>query len=586
MQPLRRLFPYVRAYWRRAALALLLLSVLVVLDLAIPRLIQRLIDQGINAQNRQVVIQTSVIMLAISVVGALIAIGNNILSVQVGEGVARDVRKATFNKIQSLSYGNLDRRQTGELMVRLTSDVTAFKMLVQVTLRIGTRAPLLMLGSLILMIRTSPALAFNLLPLLVVTAIAIILFVGRMEPLFRAMQARLDRLNTVLQENIAGVRLVRSFARADFETSRFEESNQAYTVGSVRVMRFMAVMGPTLTLFVNIGVVMVIWVGGLQAIAGNLTEGQIVAFVNYLMTMMIPLILMTMLSNVWASGMASARRIDDVLDTRPEILDAPDAVSFPDGVEGRVVFKDVGFHYQDGSGIPVLDRINLTIEPGQTVAFLGATGSGKSTLVDLVPRFYDVTEGQVLIDGIDVRRLRQADLLAHIGIVPQEARLFSGTVRDNIRYGDPSAGDEAVAGAARAAQADDFVEAMPQGYGSAVEPRGANFSGGQKQRLTIARALLMNPSILILDDSTSSVDVETETRIQQALESLPGRRTTLVVAQRISTVLNADKIVVLDKGRIVAEGDHRQLMQSSPVYREIYDSQLGPGNQLETEAGA
>ena len=580
MQPLRKLLPFIRPYWRRAALALLLLSTLVVLDLAIPRLVQRIIDQGINAQNQQVVIQTSLIMLGISVVGAVIAVGNNLFSIQVGEGVARDVRRAIFLKIQSLSFGDLDRRQTGELMVRLTSDVQAFKMLVQVTLRIGTRAPLLMIGSTILMIRTSPTLALTLLPLLAITALAIVFFVVRMEPLFREMQRRLDGLNTILQENIAGVRLVRSFARAAFEKDRFEDSNQAYTQRSVRVMRFMAVMGPSLTVFVNLGMVVVIWAGGLQAIAGSLTVGEIVAFVNYLLTTMTPLILMTMLSSVWASGMASTRRIDDVLGVQPEIVEAPDAIALPDEIRGQVVFQDVGFHYRDGSGAPVLEDINLVIEPGQTVAFLGATGSGKSTLVNLVPRFYDVTKGQVLIDGVDVRRLRQADLLAHIGIVPQEALLFSGTVGDNIRYGDPDADDQAVFASAQAAQAAGFVEAMPEGYASRVEARGTNFSGGQKQRLSIARALLPDPRILILDDSTSSVDVETETHIQEALESQPGRRTTLVVAQRISTVLNADKIVVLDRGRIVAEGTHRELMQSSPVYREIYDSQLGDGNRL------
>jgi ATP-binding cassette subfamily B protein len=311
-----------------------------------------------------------------------------------------------------------------------------------------------------------------------------------------------------------------------------------------------------------------------------MTEGQIVAFVNYLLTTMTPLIMMTMLSNVWASGLASAARIDDVLDTRPEVVDAPDAIALPDRIQGRVEFEDVSFHYQGDSGAPVLEDINLVIEPGQTVAILGATGSGKSTLVNLVPRFYDATAGRVLIDGVDVRRLRQEDLLAHIGVVPQEALLFSGTVADNIRYGDPQAGDAPVVAAARAAQAAEFVEERPEGYAAPVDPRGANFSGGQKQRLAIARALLPDPRILILDDSTSAVDVETETRIQEALEMQPHRRTTLLVAQRISTVLNADKIIVLDHGRIVAQGTHRELMQSSPVYREIYDSQLGDGNQL------
>jgi len=581
MRPLRKLLAFVGPYRRRAVLALVLLASLVVLDLAIPRLIQRIIDQGINAQNQQVVVRTGLLMLGISVLSAVIAIGNNIFSIQVGEGVARDVRRATFDKIHMLSHGNLDRRQTGELMVRLTSDINAVKHLTQITLRIGTRAPLLMIGSLILMIRTSRDLALTMLPLLLITSALIVFFVLKMEPLFRGVQKRLDRLNTVLQENIAGVRLVKAFVRADFEARRFESANEAFTAGSVTVMRFMSAMGPSLTVFVNLGMVLVIWQGGLQAIRGSLTVGQIVAFTNYLLTTMTPLIMLTMLSNTWASGLASAGRIDDVLSTEPEVVEAAEAIDLPGGIQGRIVFKEVGFHYQGGSAEPVLEGINLVIEPGETVAILGATGSGKSTLINLVPRFYDVTAGQVLIDGIDVRRIRQQSLLGQIGIVPQDSLLFSGTVRDNIRYGDPSADDEAVLEAARAAQAHEFIQELPLGYDAPVEPRGTNFSGGQKQRLAIARAILPRPRILILDDSTSSVDVETETRIQDAIEALPGTRTSLIVAQRISTVLKADKIVVLERGRIAAQGTHRELMETSPIYREIYDSQLGDGGPLQ-----
>ncbi len=426
MRPTLKLLAYVRPYARRAVLALVLLSTLVVLDLAIPRLIQRLIDQGINAHDQAVVLQTGLLMLGLSALSAVIAVGNNIFSIQVGEGATRDLREAIFVKIHSLSFGNLDRRQTGELMIRLTSDINAVKHLIQISLRIGTRAPLLMLGSLILMIRTSPSLALTMLPLLLITSALIVVFIVRTEPLFVIVQRRLDRLNTVLQENIAGVRLVKAFVRADFEAGRFESANEELTAASVRVMRVMSVMSPSLTIFVNLGMVLVIWAGGLQAIGGSLSVGQIVAFTNYLLTTMTPLIMMTMLSNTWASGIASAGRIDDILSTEPEIVDAPDAVSLPEDIEGRIVFEDVSFHYQGGSDAPVLADINLTIEPGETVALLGATGSGKSTLVHLVPRFYDVTAGRVLVDGIDVRRLRHDDLLAQVGIVPQELAALLG----------------------------------------------------------------------------------------------------------------------------------------------------------------
>ena len=575
-----KLLAFVKPYWKRAVLALVLLTTLVFLDLSIPRLIQRLIDQGIEQQNQQVVIQTSIVMLMISAVSFVIAIGNNVFSVQVGEATARDVREALFLKIQALSFANLDQMQTGQLMVRLSSDSSAFQRLVQISLRIGTRAPLLMIGSLILMFVTSPSLAMAILPLLIVTSILIVFFILKTEPLFRSVRQKLDKLNTILQENVAGVRLVKSFVRADFEADRFEQANEAFTERSIRVMEFMATMSPALTMCVNIGMVIVIYVGGTQAINGALQVGQIVAFTNYLLTTMTPLIMMTMLSNTWADGIAAAKRIEGVLETVPDVQDDAQAVALPATANGQIAFENVSFHYNGNTAEVVLDGINFIAEPGQTVAVLGATGAGKSTLINLVPRFYDVTGGRVLIDGLDVRQIQQDSLLAHIAIVPQETILFSGSVRDNIRYGRPSATDEDVIAAAQAAQAHNFILGLPQGYDTHIEERGVNLSGGQKQRLAIARALLTRPKILILDDSTSSVDVETETKIQDALEARHDRHTSLVVAQRISTVLKADKIVVIDQGRIAAEGTHRELMQSSPIYQEIYDSQLGVGFKL------
>jgi ATP-binding cassette subfamily B multidrug efflux pump len=587
MDDIHKLTHFLRPYWRRSLAALVLLTSLVIADLSIPRLIRRIIDQGIAQHNQPVVIQTALLMLGISVVSTAIAIGNNILSVQVGESVARDLRDALFLEIQTFSFGNLDRMQTGRLMVRLTSDTGALQRLAQISLRIGTRAPLLMIGSLILMVNTSPSLALTMLPLLAVTSAIVVFFVVKMEPLFRSVQQKLDKLNTVLQENVAGARLVKAFVRADFEGSRFEAANESFTDHSIRVLRFMSTMSPALTVCVNIGMVVVIWAGGLQSVRGQLTIGQIVAFTNYLLTTMTPLTMMTMLSNVWASGMASAKRINEVLDAVPEVQDAPDAQLMPATSPGRVAFEDVSFHYNGTGDEAVLEGINLTAEPGQTVAILGATGAGKSTLVNLVPRFYDVSSGRILIDGMEVRQAQQDSVLAQIGIVPQDTILFSGTVRDNIRYGSPAASDEEVIAAAKAAQAHDFILDLPQGYDSHVEERGVNLSGGQKQRIAIARALIVRPRILLLDDCTSSVDVETETKIQDALESQVGEHTALVVAQRISTVLKADKIVVLEKGRIAAEGTHQELMRSSPIYQEIYESQLGNGSPVEeATAGA
>lgn len=581
MKHIFRLLPFIRPYWKRSVAALILLTTLVFLDLSIPRLIQRIIDQGITVNNQQVVIKTALLMIGISLISVVIAVSNNILSVQVGESIARDLRDALFIRIQSFSYGNLDEQKTGQLMVRLTSDTTAVQRVAQISLRIGTRAPLLMFGSFILMVNTSRDLALSMLPLLVVTSIILVIFVVKMEPLFQSVQQKLDRLNTVLQENTAGARLIKAFVRADYEGQRFEAANESYTEHSVRVMQIMSSMGPVLMMCINIGMVIVIWSGGMQAINGSLTVGQIVAFTNYLLTTMGPLTMMTMLSNAWASGIASAKRVNEVLDTVPEVLDAPNAVSLPEATQGRLVFENVSFHYNGNSTESVLDNINLTAEPGQTVAILGSTGAGKSTLVNLMPRFYDVSSGRILLDGLDIRQLKQDALLSQIGIVPQESILFSGTIGDNIRYGVPAASDEEVIAAAKAAQAHDFIVNLSKGYDTHVEERGTNLSGGQKQRIAIARALLTKPKILILDDSTSSVDVETETKIQNALEMRMRQHTSLVVAQRISTVLKADKIAVIDNGRIVAEGTHQELMQSSPIYQEIYESQLGSGFRLD-----
>lgn len=577
MADIRKILSFVKPYWKMAVFALLMLVLMALGDLSIPRLIQHLIDEGVKKNNMNVVLSTSAIMLGISILSALVAVLNNLSSVRTGESVARDMREALFTKIQQLSYGDLDRFSTGKLMVRLTSDAAAVQRLVQVSLRIGTRAPLLMIGSIILMFVTSSRMALIMLPILVVTSIVIVFFSVRMEPLFRTVQLKLDRLNTVLQENIAGARLVKAFVRADHEAQRFEDANTDLTDRTVRVMQFMSTMSPALTVFVNIGIALVIWYGGLQTIQGQMQVGQIVAFTNYLLTTMTPLILMVQLSNTWANGLASAHRINEVLDTEPEVQEAADAVSLPAQTRSRVIFRDVDFHYRGESNLAVLENINLTAEPGQTIAILGATGAGKSTLINLIPRFYDATDGQVQVDDRDVRTLQEESLLEQVGIVPQESILFSGTVRENLCYGRPDATEEEMIAAARAAQAHEFIMNLPEGYDTHVEERGANFSGGQKQRLAIARALVMHPRILILDDATSSVDVETETLIQDALKDIMQDRTSFVVAQRISTVLNADKIIVLDRGRIVASGRHADLIRTSPVYREIYESQLGNG---------
>ena len=580
---IKKLLHFVKPYWRRSLVSLFFLITVVLMDLSLPRLIQRIIDQGINGNDMNIVITTTILMLVISVLQTLFALANNLFSIQVGESMARDLREALFLKIQSFSFGNLDHLNTGQLMVRLSSDTTAFQRMVQVSLRIGTRAPLLMIGSLILMFVTDSRLALMVLPVLLATTVVIIFFVSRMGPLFLTIQKKLDRLNTVLQENIAGVRLVKAFVRDEHESERFGVANQDYTDHNISVMRFMATLSPAMSLLVNIGMVIVIWAGGIQSATGTVSIGQIVAFINYLHTTMGPLSIMVMLANVVAAATASAERINEVLDTEPEVQDKPNPLSLPDGHAQRISFEGVNFHFNGTNNELVLSGVDIVAELGQTVAILGATGAGKSSIVNLVPRFYDVASGRVTWNGVDIRDVKQSDLLMQVGVVPQETVLFSGTVRDNIRYGRPEASEDEVVAAAKATQAHDFIMNLPQGYDTRVEERGVNLSGGQKQRLAIARALIMRPAVLILDDSTSSVDVETETKIQDAMKDWLQGSTSFVVAQRISTVLHADKIVVIDQGQVAVQGTHAELMQSTPIYQEIYASQLGDGVKLEAE---
>lgn len=569
-----------KPYWKEAILSVVLLITVVFMDLAIPRLIQRIIDEGITPGKIEVVRWTTLWMLGISILNTLFAIGNNVFSISSTEGFARDLREALFKKIQAFSFSNLDQLKTGNLIVRLTSDIAILQQTFRMSLRIGIRAPLLIVGSLILMYTTNASLMVKVLPLLLLTGVAAFLFILKLGPMFLRVQKKLDDLNSVLQENIAGVRVVKTFVRRSHEEDRFQSANEAFTNVHIKIMRLFSTFAPVLTVLVNMGIIVVVYSGGIQAIEGSHSIGEIVAFVEYLMTTMVPLLIMAMVANRFASGMASAERIYEIFETIPEIQDKPDAKSVPTEIKGRVVFKNVSFYYSEASDDKVLEDIDLTAEAGQTVAILGATGSGKSTLVNLIPRFYDVTKGRITIDDVDVREVSQDSLFAHISVTPQDTVLFSGTVRENISYGKPDANESEIVNAAKAVQAHDFIMELPEGYDTQVAQRGVNLSGGQKQRIAIARAILTKPKILILDDSTSSVDVETEVKIQNALGKIMNTSTSFIVAQRISTVLNADKIVILDKGRIKAQGSHDELIRTSSIYKEIYDSQLGVGNGL------
>ncbi len=563
---------YLKPYRKQALIAPLLMVVEVICDLLLPRLLQLIVDEGVTQNDMGLVVRTGILMILVTGVGAVGGIGCTIFAVRASMNFGADLRSGVYRKVQMLSFGNLDKIGTAELVTRLTNDVNQVQELLLMALRILVRSPLLVIGSLIMAVVTSPRLALVLAVLMPLLLIMLILVIRRAFPLYTIMQEKLDRVNTVIQENLSGVRVVKAFVRSQHEKQRFKNANDGLTDSSIQAMQISVITAPFMTLAINLGVVAVIWFGGVQTIHGDMTAGAIIAFVNYLRQALMSLMMVSMLMIRISRAQASGKRVVAVLDSEPEVQDRPNVQTgfIP---QGRIAFEDVTFSYNGGE--PVLRDVSFVAEPGQTVALLGATGSGKSSLINLIPRFYDVDSGRVTIDGVDVRDIPQAELRAAIGITLQEALLFSGTIYDNIRQGRDGASEAEITAAARAAQAHDFIMALPDGYNTLIGQRGVNLSGGQKQRIAIARALVRQPIILILDDSTSAVDVETESKIQAALSQIT--QTSFIVAQRISTVLKADKILVLDNGRVAAEGTHRELITTSPVYREIYESQLGNG---------
>jgi ATP-binding cassette subfamily B multidrug efflux pump len=581
MTSLRRVIPYIKRYPWSASLGLLTVFLMVSAELVIPRTLQLVIDQGIRGHSMSTIWKGVFIMLGAALCSALATLGQGVFRARLSQGIAFDLRNDLFTRIQSLSFIKLDEMQTGGLMTRISSDADIIRMFSSNGLSLLLRALLMIIGSVIMIVLTDWQLSMVMFACLSVAGVVIWAFIHTASPLFMIVQQKLSALNTVIQENLAGIRVVKAFVREDDEIQRFDDYNDDYMQQNIRVGRILALVTPALTILTNLGIVGVIWFGGLDVIGGRISLGELVAFNNYLMIGMTPLLLLGNMLNLASRAEASAARVFEILDTEPQIQPVADAYS-PDRMNGEVRFENVSFHYSrngNGAGDPgrnsnVLDGVSFEAQPGQRVALLGATGSGKSTLVSLLSRFYDVTGGRILIDGVDVRTWDPEALRAQIGLVPQSTMLFSGTIRDNIAYGRPEASLDEVMAAARAAQAHDFIMAMPDGYDSPVEARGANLSGGQKQRVAIARALLVNPGMLILDDSTSAVDLETEIEIQDALDDVSRTVTTFIIAQRINSVLNADQIIILEAGHIAARGTHAELMRSSPIYQDIYRSQF------------
>jgi ATP-binding cassette, subfamily B, multidrug efflux pump len=576
---LRRAVAYLGKQRGSATLAYGALVIATLAQLAVPQLVQNMIDaitQGATAADRTsgeaLLINAALLIVLFAVMRGIFSFVQAFMAEKTSQGMAFDLRNAIFAKVQRLSFSYYDRNQTGQLMIRATDDVERVRMFIAQGLVMTAQAFLLLVGALLILALTNWQLTLIVMPLLPIALVLFMVFGRVSQPLFMAVQIKLSALNTVLQENLAGIKVVRAFAREPYEKRRFDISTTALMEEQLRVSRVFSFLFPVIFLVAQVGQAVVLYFGGQQILGGTLNLGEYQKFSLYLVYVFFPLGQLGFIISLMSQASASANRIFEILDAKSDITDKPGAVTLPP-IQGAVEFKNVTFRYF-GSGSPVLSDVSFTAEPGQTVALLGATGSGKSSIINLIPRFYDTSAGAVLIDGHDVRDVTIDSLRSQIGIVLQETNLFSGTIRDNIAFGRPDATMDEVVAAAQAASAHDFIVAFPQGYDTPVGERGTTLSGGQKQRIAIARALLLDPRLLILDDSTSSVDLVTEYHIQKALDSLMHGRTSFVIAQRISTVLNADQILVLENGRVAARGTHEELMESSPIYAEIYHSQL------------
>lgn len=570
---MKKLLVYLKPYWKVALLAPLLMVIEVICDLSQPALLARIVDQGIVKGNIPLILRTGLLMVGIAFIGMIGGVGCTIASTIASQGFGADLRASVFRKIQAFSFSTLDRFKASTLITRLTNDITQLQNLVMMSLRIVVRAPLLFLGGIIMTIYINYKLASILVFVIPLLLIIFFYIVRRSFPLFTIVQQKIDKLNAVILENLLGIRVVKAFVREELEKLRFNSANEELMQASLNAFMLIITFMPLIMLIMNISVVSVLWFGGLLVDRGDMQVGQIMASVNYITQILFSLMMIGNIFVFISRASASADRVNEILDVEIDIKNTPNSDKIPI-TKGEVIFDNVSFSY-DGSGTElVLRDISFIASPGEVVAILGTTGSGKSTLVNLIPRLYDVTSGRILVDGRDVRSIDLEVLRSSISVVPQETILFSGTIRDNILWGNESATEEEIIESAKIAQAHDFIMSFPDGYDTVIGQRGVDLSGGQKQRIAIARAIIKKPVILILDDCTSAVDLATEQRILNGLKGLK-KCTTFIIAQRISTVMNADKILVLDNGQLIAQGTHSELLQSCPLYQEIYKSQMG-----------
>ena len=571
--PASRLVRYLKPYWLTALLSPLVMAGEVIFDLLQPKLMSSIVDDGVLGGNMQLILTTGLLMLLFTLLGGLCGVGGAAFGTIASQNYGNDLRKDVFSRVMHLSLSQTDAFTTGSLVTRLTNDVTATQDLVSMALRMFVRAPMSFIGGIIMCLSLNVKFGLILVVALPIEILAVWLLLSKASPLYGLVQKKLDKVNAVVQENVTGARMVKAYVREDYEEARFKKANDDLMHTNLRVQKLMAILNPILMIVMNVSVVAIILLGGFQVEAKARQVGQVMAAVTYVTQILMSIMMVSMMFQSISRARASAARIREVLDTLPAIADggteAPAASQ-----KGAVRFENVSFHY-GASGRPVLENIDLDIRPGETVAILGSTGAGKTTLCNLIPRFYDPTEGRILVDGRPLPDYPLDELRQKISFVLQKSELFSGTIADNIRWGNPDATDEQVKAAARVAQADEFITGFTEGYDTIIGEKGASLSGGQKQRLSIARAVLRQPEILLFDDSTSALDLGTESRLQAALRESMSHTTVVMVAQRVASVMQADRIVVLDGGHIAASGRHEELLQTSSIYQDIYHSQVG-----------
>ena len=577
-----KVLKYLKPYWLFALLCPLAMILEVSMDLLQPTLMSDIVDNGILGdaaadENLRYVLITGLKMLVFSLIGCFGGIASAAFGTAAAQKMGNDLRKDAFAKVMHMSFQQTDRFTTGSLVTRLTNDITAIQEFVAMSLRMFVRTGMQFIGGIAVILTLNVNFGIVLVISLPVQLIAVAIIMKKASPLFSIVQSRLDKVNSVVQENVSGARVVKAFTREEYEINRFDNANTDLMTTNLKVQKLLATLNPILMIIMNASVIAIIMIGGFQVEAKAMQVGEVMAAVTYITQILMSVMMVGMMFQQVSRSAASMKRVNEVLSTNPVISDGNKSADSDNS--GTVEFRNVGFSYPGSSGKPVLSGIDLKAEKGQMIAILGSTGCGKTSLVNLVPRFYDATDGDVLVDGVNVKDYDVDTLRSKIGVVLQKSELFSGTVAENIRWGCETATDEEVKTAAKIAQAEEFIDGFNDGYDTMISEKGASLSGGQKQRMAIARAIIKKPEILIFDDSTSALDLSTEAKLHKALRENLSGVTVIMIAQRIASVMRADKIAVLENGSICAFGTHKELMESSSVYRDIYYSQMKQGEE-------